>query len=188
MKLCGCGCGEPAPIAAKTRESRGHVEGQPIRFIQHHHNRISQEMYAVDPSTQCWNWLRAVNTNGYGTMTRNGANISAHRWMYIQRFGPIPDGLQLDHICRNRLCVNPDHLRLATNAQNNQNRDARGNRGNSSGYRGVSWDKGMKKWLAHATVAGTLHRLGYYATPEEASDVAADFRAQYMPFSVEAAA
>jgi hypothetical protein len=71
----------------------------------------------VDRSGECWLWLGAKAINGYG---RFGARPSwaAHRWAYTFTRGPIPDGLTLDHLCRNLLCVRPDHLEAVTDRVN----------------------------------------------------------------------
>jgi hypothetical protein len=62
----------------------------------------------------CWEWTGAPNPNGYGYATAGSKRPLAHRLVYELLVGPIPDGLQLDHLCRNRLCVNPDHLEPVT--------------------------------------------------------------------------
>ena len=67
----------------------------------------------------CWEWSAAVVNKGYGKFNeRKGRAVYAHRWCYEFMVGPIPDGLQLDHLCRNTICVNPDHLDPVTNRVN----------------------------------------------------------------------
>lgn len=58
----------------------------------------------------CWQWTAGVGKAGYGIFWLEGKSVLAHRVVYQIFEGPIPDGLQLDHLCRNRLCVRPDHL------------------------------------------------------------------------------
>lgn len=78
----------------------------------------------VDRSGLCWLWTAYTNPRGYGqfgigSRTDGTAKvIPAHRWAYEHWVGPIPDGLTIDHLCRNRPCVNPDHLEPVTQGEN----------------------------------------------------------------------
>jgi len=56
--------------------------------------------------------------NGYGHLTIRNQQILAHRFIYEKFKGPIPEGLTLDHSCRNPICVNPDHMEPVTHAEN----------------------------------------------------------------------
>lgn len=67
----------------------------------------------------CWEWT-GCKTNGYGRFKFEGKMVRAHRWSYEQAKGRIPDGLQIDHLCRNTSCVNPDHLEAVTAFENTQ--------------------------------------------------------------------
>ena len=76
----------------------------------------------VDQSGMCWEWRSSRTTRGYGRfkMGPRGAPraISAHRVAWVLKHGPVPDGLELDHICRNHACVRPSHLEPVTHAEN----------------------------------------------------------------------
>lgn len=72
------------------------------------------ERYVPVPESGCWLWDKCENGLGYGLVTVNGKQWVAHRYFYTQLRGPIPDGLTLDHLCRVRCCVNPDHLEPVT--------------------------------------------------------------------------
>lgn len=72
-----------------------------------------------DQETGCWNWTRTIGSNGYGQIGVGGARKKyAHVASYEELVGPIPDGLQLDHLCRNRRCINPAHLEPVTPREN----------------------------------------------------------------------
>ena len=66
----------------------------------------------------CWWWLGSHDAKGYGEFWGDGTYVKAHRWSYEHYAGPIPDGLQIDHLCRNPPCVNPLHLEPVTAAEN----------------------------------------------------------------------
>lgn len=58
----------------------------------------------------CWLWMGPMTDNGYGRVMRDRRALMAHRAVWEINNGPIPDGLVIDHLCRNRRCVNPEHL------------------------------------------------------------------------------
>lgn len=68
----------------------------------------------------CWLWTGDVSNSGYGAFIEHASRRTspAHRAVYRVLIGPIPDGLTLDHLCRNKLCVNPAHLEPVTMQEN----------------------------------------------------------------------
>lgn len=76
----------------------------------------------------CWEWTGTRNWKGYGLVSLNGRSVQAHRAVYELFVGPIPDGLQLDHLCYVKHCVNPAHLEPVTNLENNRRSWAVGGR------------------------------------------------------------
>ena len=70
------------------------------------------------PLAGCWLWNGAVDGCGYGRINIGGRSALAHRVSYEHHVGPIPPGLDIDHLCRNTSCVNPHHLEPVTRAVN----------------------------------------------------------------------
>lgn len=66
----------------------------------------------------CWMWTAAIDRHGYGKFWLGGRTVRAHRFSYESLVGPIPGGLELDHLCRVRACVNPTHLEPVTHREN----------------------------------------------------------------------
>lgn len=71
-----------------------------------------------DAATGCILWRGRISCNGYGNLTVNGLDYRAHRVAYVLAKGPISAGRVLDHSCRRRACVNPDHLEVVTQREN----------------------------------------------------------------------
>lgn len=73
----------------------------------------------VDKTPSCWLWTGATGNAGYPVFRgEGGVNVPAYRFAYEELVGPIPEGLELDHLCRTPLCVRPDHLEPVTHAEN----------------------------------------------------------------------
>ena len=82
-----------------------------------------EEKYYID-ANGCWIWTAHTQPNGYGRFRDGERLVMAHRWAYEHHIAPIPEGLQLDHRCRVRNCVNPDHLEPVTTQENTRRGEA----------------------------------------------------------------
>lgn len=121
--LCWCGCGEETLPTPENDKSRGWVRSEPRRYARNHHLRKAPTQYIVEDrgyDTPCWIWQWGKNSHGYGRMWVGSEQrlCLSHRVYYERYKGPIPDGLDLDHRCRVRACVNPDHMEPTTRAEN----------------------------------------------------------------------
>lgn len=135
----------------------------------------------VEKSEGCWTWEGPRNLAGYGLFWDGKKQQMAHRVSYASTNGALLQRETLDHICRNKACVRPDHLRVATAKQNAENLGVR--KSSLSGYRGVSWHSRTQKWRARVGHHGTLHHLGYFDDAKEAAEVARQARLQLFTHS-----
>ena len=79
--------------------------------------RLSDKI-SPEPNSGCWLWTGALSTRGYARIWHQGQMRQAHRIMYEMTRGSIPNPLVIDHLCRVRHCVNPDHMEVVTNREN----------------------------------------------------------------------
>ena len=92
------------------------LEGGPRRFgsdVERFWQKVDRR--GLD---ECWPWRGALTNGGYGHFSVTNKSVMAHRWAYEYEVGPVPDGLQLDHLCRTRVCVNLRHLEPVTGKVN----------------------------------------------------------------------
>jgi hypothetical protein len=108
------------------------VKPKPLSIVGSDHDRLLTLFLgkiAADGPDTCWEWLGAIHPLGYGqwSLKRYGTQ-RAHRMAYALLVGPLDDVLTIDHLCRNKSCVNPAHLELVTLLENNHRRrlDRRG--------------------------------------------------------------
>lgn len=155
--------GEPRPLSAKAYTPQERIE-------------MNTQVHG-----SCLEWTGKVNRAGYPRIGVSGTKVLAHRFVYEVNYGPIPDGLFVDHQCGNTRCLNPEHLRLATPALNMQN--LRRVASNSSYARGVHQETRTGRWRARATVNGKTHSFGTFDTPQEAEQAAIAGRMRIHKFN-----
>lgn len=99
-------------MVTRTRDDKGRFVTEPGLFVEGHHYSISE--------SGCWVWQHRIDRTGYGRTRKGsgGTNRLAHRVAYENLVGPIPSGLELDHLCRVRACINPKHLEPVTRQEN----------------------------------------------------------------------
>jgi hypothetical protein len=77
-----------------------------------------EQSFIPEPNSGCWLWLKTSPNKRYGALNWHGRRRLAHVVAYELYVGPMPDGLVIDHRCRNTFCVNPDHLEPKTQLEN----------------------------------------------------------------------
>lgn len=118
--LCTCYCGSRVKVDGSKLRS-GHTRSCGC-YLRPAFDRFAER--ATLTPNGCIEWTGGLNGSGYGqfsdlrTSNRKEGKVYAHRWSYEYFIGPIPDGLHLDHLCRNRKCVNPTHLEPVTAKEN----------------------------------------------------------------------
>lgn len=147
-----------------TNARQGSVAGEYQRYIRGHvgylvkRDRLTDDLWAVEDrghDTPCWIWNGVPRPNGYARTKFQGRVGLAHRLMYEQEIGAIPEGLTLDHLCRVRNCVNPDHLEPVTTAVNVQR--GRTTRITPEIVQAVRLARGPNKAIAEAFGLGQSH-------------------------------
>ena len=171
------GCGSPARARGwcPKHYTRWRTHGDPRGGGRHYSTPEEAFAARTERRGECLIWTGAKNGDGYGQLRANGRVTKAHRYAWECENGPIPDGMEIDHICHNRACVNVDHLRLATHQQNSSNL-AGATALSSTGVRGV-YPSGSR-FRVGIKSHGVFRWYGTFDSIEEASRVAARERAR----------
>lgn len=135
----------------------------------------------------CWIWKAHTVANRYGgrygRFAIRGHMYLAHRVSWSMSHERIPDGMVADHRCHNTLCVNPKHLHVVTQQENDENRlgpsSSKSNRPRS-GFRGVTWDESRHKWRVSVKHSGRSYNGGRYTDVNEANRAAISLRNSLM--------
>lgn len=117
-------CEACSPVHGRQRERsyyRPRPKAQAGQRSQRRGPKVDPFTRYVVTNTECWEWAGLLTSNGYGLWPdKSYGTRRAHRIFYTTFVGPIPDGLVIDHLCRNRMCVNPEHLEPVTARENVQ--------------------------------------------------------------------
>lgn len=116
------GCANSANQArgwCRTHYARWQRHGDPNFIANMQGKPLAERLWSnIKTDGECWVWKRGKTRAGYGTIGYFGKTYYTHRLSYELMVGPIPDGLELDHLCFNRLCCNPWHLEPVTSEVN----------------------------------------------------------------------
>jgi hypothetical protein len=125
----------------------------------------------------CWIWQGPVNGDGYGSIVYRSKRYKAHRLSWeLYHSTEAPD--IIDHMCRVRLCVRPDHLQAATNKTNGENRNRANTTNRTTGIRGVHQSKTTGRFHAYASSGRKSYFAGSFPTAVEAEAAAVAKRLQ----------
>jgi len=108
------------------RRRHGYDMSKEARITNDDMSRFMQYIELI-PFSNCWHWLGARHPRGYGSFLFRKTIWRAHRASWTLHKGEIPKGMQLNHLCHNSGCVNPDHLYIGTQIDNIRDRDVAGN-------------------------------------------------------------
>lgn len=124
MRLCsveGCGSRHLARGWCNKHWKRWRQYGDPLapqRPPVNRHLPPDYEVRDMGYQTPCWMWLKTKDPDGYGRTDGKHGHSAAHRRYYAENVAPIPEGHEVDHLCRVRACVRPDHLEAVTRQEN----------------------------------------------------------------------
>lgn len=181
MKLCsfeGCERAYRARGLCTLHYRRWQVHGDPAVCTTNQNIPLLDRYWMkVHRGPGCWLWTGAISSTGYGSFSEpvGSAGRVAHRISYALTVGPIPEGMDLDHTCHQRACVNPSHLRPVTRKQNMEHMQGPP-RNNTSGVLGVHRSRRDGRYKATVRHNGKRVSAGSFKSLEEAADAVRQLR------------
>jgi hypothetical protein len=162
------------------KEITYNTKGEAVIFIKHKNNLL-ECIVDEDKWNDLNNYIWTVNSNKYAQSSTNGLKQKMHRYLYNKYVKKITSKEIIDHINNNRLDNRISNLRIATHSENLYNRKIK----NTSGYRGVNYDKRIKKYRCSLSKNLITYRSGYFNSAEEAA-IAYDILAEkvYKNFAI----
>src|SRR3990167_537203 len=159
--ICLCGCGKKTKVFFRNIFERGYKKGDSAQYIHGHHSKKMGPEYEIN-SNGCWIWKKATGCGGYGKKYAHDKTILAHRFYYEKFKGKISKGLCLDHLCKTRHCVNPDHLEPVTQLENNRRgRGTKFNIGIAQEIRLLHKQKLLSHWALAKTYGMSRRNVGF---------------------------
>lgn len=144
--------------------------------MQHTTKDVARFWSHVDKTDTCWNWTRALNgPGGYAFFKLGRKMVLGHRFAWVVANGSIPDGMVIDHACRNRKCVNPSHLQAVSPKENAENLGVTPG-SNRTGHLNVYKRNNAYGYVVIVRAGGKKHYGGAHHTIEEAAVAARELR------------
>ena len=129
----------------------------------------------VNKTDECWEWIGLKGRGGYGRISVYGKHRAAHRVAWMLSGNDLKDDASLDHLCFNKSCVNPSHLRISDKKLNAENRPGP-NANSSTGHWGVTYIPSRGVYEARVGHNGKRLWAGYHQSLEEADKAAREMR------------